>query len=141
MKNKFYIIILLSVIVFSCKPTKYADLDDGLYANMETNKGAILLKLEYEKTPITVANFVSLAEGTNEYVTKSLGGKPYYDGIIFHRVIKDFMIQGGDPLGTGEGDPGYKFIDELYNFIFKTSFFIHRLKKKSNFEFFKFKII
>jgi peptidyl-prolyl cis-trans isomerase A (cyclophilin A) len=113
MKNKFYIIILLSVIVFSCKPTKYADLDDGLYANMETNKGAILLKLEYEKTPITVANFVSLAEGTNEYVTKSLGGKPYYDGIIFHRVIKDFMIQGGDPLGTGEGDPGYKFIDEL----------------------------
>ena len=113
MKNKSYIILLLSIVVFSCKPTKYADLDDGLYANMETNKGAILLKLEFEKTPITVANFVSLAEGTNNYIVDSLKGKPFYNGIIFHRVISNFMIQGGDPLGTGEGDPGYKFIDEF----------------------------
>lgn len=107
------IIIVLSLLVISCKPTKYADLDDGLYANMETNKGDILLKLEFEKTPITVANFVSLATGTNKYVVGSLKGKKYYNGIVFHRVIKDFMVQGGDPTGTGEGDPGYKFSDEF----------------------------
>lgn len=112
MKAKL-ILILLSLLVISCKPTKYADLADGLYANMETNKGEILLKLEFEKTPITVANFVSLATGTNPYVVGALKGKKFYNGIIFHRVIKDFMIQTGDPLGTGEGDPGYKFIDEF----------------------------
>ena len=107
------LIIVFSVVIISCKPTKYADLDDGLYANIETNKGAILLKLEFEKTPVTVANFVSLAEGTNKQVVDSLKGKPYYDGIIFHRVLKDFMIQGGDPTGTGSGGPGYKFKDEF----------------------------
>ncbi|HEY9169148.1 MAG TPA: peptidylprolyl isomerase [Lutibacter sp.] len=112
MKAKL-ITIILTLLVFSCKPTKYADLDDGLYANMETNKGEILLKLEFEKTPVTVANFVSLAMGTNPYVVGPKKGKKYYNGIVFHRVIKDFMIQGGDPLGTGEGDPGYKFIDEF----------------------------
>ncbi|MDF1518126.1 MAG: peptidylprolyl isomerase [Lutibacter sp.] len=101
------------LLVFSCKPTKYTNLDDGLYANMETNKGVILLKLEFEKTPVTVANFVSLATGTNPYVVGAKKGKKYYNGIIFHRVIKDFMIQSGDPLGTGEGDPGYKFDDEF----------------------------
>ena len=113
MKVYKFIIILLSIVVISCKPTKYADLEDGLYADMETNKGTILLKLEFEKTPITVANFVSLADGTNKYVEDSLKGKPYYNGIVFHRVIKDFMIQGGDPSGTGSGGPGYKFIDEF----------------------------
>jgi len=107
------LIIVLSLLVISCKPTKYANLDDGLYANLETNKGDILLKLEFEKTPITVANFVSLATGTNKYVVGPLKGKKYYNGIIFHRVIKDFMIQSGDPTGTGEGDPGYKFSDEF----------------------------
>lgn len=112
MKAKI-IIIALSLFVISCKPTKYADLGDGLYANMETNKGDILLKLEFEKTPVTVANFVSLAMGTNPYVVGAKKGKKYYNGIIFHRVIKDFMIQSGDPLGTGEGDPGYKFGDEF----------------------------
>lgn len=112
--RKYQILILaISFIVISCKPTKYADLADGLYANMETNKGTILLKLEFDKTPITVANFISLAEGTNKYVADSLKGKPYYNGTVFHRVISDFMIQGGDPLGTGSGDPGYKFIDEF----------------------------
>ena len=105
--------VAILLIAVSCKPAKYADLADGLYANMETNKGSILLKLEFEKTPITVANFVSLAEGKNKQVADSLKGKPYYNGLIFHRVIKDFMIQGGDPLGTGEGDPGYKFMDEF----------------------------
>ncbi len=107
------IIVLLSIVVISCKPTKYTDLDDGLYANLETNKGDILLKLEFEKTPVTVSNFVSLADGTNTYVADSLKGKPYYNGIVFHRVINDFMIQGGDPTGTGSGDPGYKFKDEF----------------------------
>ena len=107
------IIIVFSMLLFACKPTKYADLDEGLYANMETNKGEILLKLEFEKTPVTVANFVSLAAGTNPYLVGVKKGKKYYNGIIFHRVIKDFMIQSGDPLGTGEGDPGYKFGDEF----------------------------
>jgi cyclophilin family peptidyl-prolyl cis-trans isomerase len=112
MKYLFSTLVLLSLVV-SCKPTQYADLEDGLYANLETNRGAILLKLEYEKTPLTVANFVSLAQGTNDYVSDSLKGKPYYNGLIFHRVINNFMIQGGCPLGTGAGNPGYKFKDEF----------------------------
>lgn len=87
---------------------------DGLFAEIETTKGKITLELEYQKTPITVANFVSLAEGTNTFVTDAkLKGKPFYTGLKFHRVIKDFMIQGGDPQGTGAGNPGYKFKDEI----------------------------
>ncbi len=113
MRKSQFLILLFTIVLFSCKPTKYTDLADGLYANMETNKGDILLKLEFQKTPITVANFVSLAEGTNKYVVDSLKGKPFYNGIVFHRVINDFMIQGGDPLGTGLGDAGYSFIDEF----------------------------
>lgn len=111
-----YLQFLMVAAVFmatACKPTKYTDLEDGMYADMETNKGTILLKLEFEKTPITVANFVSLAEGTNEYVSDEYKGKPYYDGLVFHRVLNDFMIQGGDPTATGSGDPGYKFKDEF----------------------------
>ena len=109
--NSILLIVLMSII--SCKSTKYNDLDDGLYADLQTNKGDILLKLEYEKVPITVANFVSLAEGTNPYVDDYFKGKPFYDGLIFHRVVKDFMIQGGDPRGNGSGNPGYKFEDEF----------------------------
>lgn len=87
---------------------------DGIFAEIDTNKGKITLQLEYEKTPITVANFISLAEGTNTFVTDAkLKGKPFYDGLKFHRVIKDFMIQGGDPMGNGSGGPGYKFKDEI----------------------------
>jgi cyclophilin family peptidyl-prolyl cis-trans isomerase len=106
-------ILILVLAIVSCKPAKYADLDDGLYADIQTNKGDILLKLEFEKTPITVANFVSLVNGTNDMVKESLKGKPYYNGTIFHRVIPDFMVQGGDPEGTGSGGPGYKFGDEF----------------------------
>ena len=86
---------------------------EGLFAEIYTNKGKIALQLEFQKTPITVANFITLAEGKNEYVTNDRKGKPYYDGLKFHRVIANFMIQGGCPLGTGAGDPGYKFKDEF----------------------------
>ncbi|MGG7034300.1 MAG: peptidylprolyl isomerase [Flavobacterium sp.] len=87
--------------------------NEGLFAEMQTSKGKIVLSLEFQKTPITVANFVALAEGTNPYVKEDMKGKPFYNGLKFHRVIKDFMIQGGDPLGNGTGDPGYKFKDEF----------------------------
>ncbi|RZJ69782.1 peptidylprolyl isomerase [Flavobacterium sp.] len=93
--------------------TKTASSDEGIFAEIETNKGKILLQLEFQKTPITVANFVSLAEGNNPMVAEKYKGKKFYDGLKFHRVIPDFMIQGGDPLGNGSGDPGYKFKDEI----------------------------
>lgn len=111
--RKLKFLVLFSAIVFAGCSTKYAELGDGLYADIKTNKGDIIVKLHYDKTPVTVANFVTLAEGTNEFVSDSLKGKRYYDGVIFHRVIKDFMIQGGDPTGTGSGGPGYKFDDEF----------------------------
>jgi len=88
--------------------------NDGIFAEFETSKGKIVVKLEYINTPITVANFISLAEGTNTFVTDpNLKGKRFFDGLKFHRVIKDFMIQGGDPLGNGSGGPGYAFKDEI----------------------------
>ena len=97
------------IAVVAAKPTT----TNGIFATLETSKGTIVLELEYKKTPITVANFVALAEGTNPFVKSELKGKPFYNGLKWHRVINDFMIQGGDPLGNGSGDPGYKFKDEI----------------------------
>ena len=88
-------------------------MQDGLYAKFNTTKGSILVNLEFKKTPGTVGNFVGLAEGNmeNDAIPQ---GKPYYNGLKFHRVIPDFMIQGGDPQGTGSGGPGYQFDDEIH---------------------------
>jgi cyclophilin family peptidyl-prolyl cis-trans isomerase len=86
---------------------------DGIYAKMTTDKGEILICLHHNETPGTVGNFVALAEGTQPNNSK-LDGKPYYNGLTFHRVIPDFMIQGGDPDGTGAGGPGYQFDDEFH---------------------------
>jgi len=110
--KKAYFILVLAIALSACK-SQYSELGDGLFADIQTTNGDIIVKLEYEKTPVTVANFVSLAEGTSPFVSDSLKGKPYYDGIVFHRVIKDFMIQTGDPTGTGKGNPGYRFKDEF----------------------------
>ena len=90
-----------------------SDLSNGLYADIETSKGNIVLQLYFEQVPTTVSNFVALAEGNHPVVDEKLSGKPYYDGLKFHRVIENFMIQGGDPTGTGSGGPGYQFDDEF----------------------------
>jgi peptidyl-prolyl cis-trans isomerase A (cyclophilin A) len=90
---------------------------EQLYATFQTSMGTIVVRLLPEKAPITVENFVGLAEGTKEWTDPRSGekkkGVPLYDGTLFHRVIPDFMIQGGDPMGTGTGGPGYRFQDEI----------------------------
>lgn len=85
---------------------------EGLFATFTTSKGKIVCQLEFEQTPMTVANFVGLAEGKLNNSAKA-SGQPYYDGIVFHRVIPNFMVQCGDPTGTGAGGPGYMFPDEI----------------------------
>lgn len=87
-------------------------LKDGLYARMTTDRGTILIELFFKKVPMTVTNFTALAAGKMD--TSSRTGLKFYDGLTFHRVIPDFMIQGGDPEGTGTGGPGYKFSDEFH---------------------------
>ncbi|AUC80861.1 peptidylprolyl isomerase [Lacinutrix sp. Bg11-31] len=108
----FIIALLVSMSASSCQD-QYPDLEDGLYAEINTTKGIMVAKLYYEKAPVTVANFVGLAEGTHPSLADSLKGKPFYDGIIFHRVMDKFMIQGGDPTATGTGSAGYKFYSEF----------------------------
>ena len=117
MRNTLFTLAAVSALI-ATPSTQAAELKDGLYAEMNTTKGKILLSLEFEKTPLTVGNFVGLAEGTKHYSTdgnvpQDQKGKPYYDGLSFHRVIADFMVQGGCPQGTGTGGPGYKFADEI----------------------------
>ena len=104
------LIFLLSTL--SCQ-NKYPELGNGLYAEFATTKDTIVVELFYEKTPLTVANFIGLAEGTHPKLADSVQGIPFYNGTIFHRVINEFMIQGGDPSGTGMGKPGFTFGDEF----------------------------
>jgi peptidyl-prolyl cis-trans isomerase A (cyclophilin A) len=103
-------------LLTSCSSSKRPDLGDGLFAEINTSMGTVIFALEQEKTPVTVASFVSLAEGDNPYVSETYKNKKFYDGLTFHRVAllgANFIIQGGDPEGTGMGGPGYQFKDEI----------------------------
>lgn len=111
-KKTLSLLLLFALFTATACNDKYPDLEDGLYAEIITNHGTMVVKLEYKNVPVTVANFVSLAEGTNTLVDSTYRGKKYFNGLIFHRIIDEFMIQGGDPTGTGMGNPGYKFNDE-----------------------------
>ena len=132
--KKLFALGLMTLFLFSCaqktetqnketdpkavkSETKTAAAGKNPVAVIETTMGTIKIELWPDKTPLTVANFEGLANGTKEWtdpVTKTQVKKPFYDGLIFHRVIKDFMVQGGCPFGQGNGDPGYKFEDETY---------------------------
>ena len=117
---KHYLLAFIIILTALCNSTKgelmaaETKLDDGLYTKIMTSKGDIIIKLEFEKTPLTVTNFVGLAEGTKNFNdSKGRSSGRYYDGLQFHRVIDNFMIQGGCPLGSGTGGPGYDFPDEF----------------------------
>jgi peptidyl-prolyl cis-trans isomerase A (cyclophilin A) len=107
------VIMRVLLVVFSLlfSSISFAITNDGIYAHLQTNKGKIVVELGYKKAPLTVINFIALSEGTKKS-NKEIG-VPFYDGIFFHRVIDDFMIQGGDPKGNGTGGPGYRFADEF----------------------------
>lgn len=113
-KNKFYLLSLMTLFFLAnaCKE-QYPDLEDGLYAQFVTNKDTMVAKLYFKEVPVTVANFVALAEGSHPLVKEEFKNKKYYNGTTFHRVMDGFMIQGGDPTATGSGNPGYKFEDEF----------------------------
>lgn len=108
-KIPFAIFLITLLMSASSCENKYPELEDGLYAEFVTNKGTMVAKLFYEKVPVTVANFVALAEGIHPLADEEFKGQPYYDGLTFHRVMDNFMIQGGDHTATGSGTPGYRF--------------------------------
>jgi cyclophilin family peptidyl-prolyl cis-trans isomerase len=112
MKKIFFAFAFLLMAFTAVAKNKKPKPEKGLYAEITTDRGVILVQLEFEKAPLTVANFVGLAEGKIKNTAKA-EGIPYYDGLKFHRVIANFMIQGGDPAGNGTGGPGYKFKDEI----------------------------
>ena len=114
MRKLIFIVLTILISTMSCGDKKSND-NSKLLAQIETNRGFILLDLNYKLAPITVANFVSLAEGTNTSVDEEFKGEKFYDGLLFHRVVPDFVIQGGDPEGTGRGGPGYSFGDEFHD--------------------------
>ena len=101
-------VLFLLITATSCKE-EYPELEDGIYAEFITTKDTMIAKLFYNKVPVTVANFVALAEGNHPMADEKYKGKPFYDSLTFHRVMNNFMIQGGDPTATGSGTPGYKF--------------------------------
>ena len=110
-----YFVVALAMAGFSSSAMAQSKRKPGTYAIFETDQGTFVCELFEKTTPITVKNFVELAEGTKEYTDPRSGEKKkgrYYDGTIFHRLIPDFMIQGGDPTGTGAGGPGYRFQNE-----------------------------
>ena len=111
---KILLLVFLWVTTYGALVGNSQELGNGLYANMETSKGEVVLKLHYKRAPKTVSNFIGLAEGKKK--SNKRDGIPFYDGIVFHRVIKNppFMIQSGDPEGTGRGGPGFKFADEFH---------------------------
>lgn len=115
MKTLFLVLtaILMAGTSFAAKPKK-PKLEPGIYAEFTTSKGVILLHLEHIKAPMTVANFVGLAEGNLTIMDTIKYTTPFFNGLKFHRVIKDFMIQGGDPDGTGSGGPKHRFYDEIH---------------------------
>ncbi len=92
MKKTHLLLLTISIALISCKSSKYPDLGDGVFADIQTTNGDIVVKLEYDKTPVTVANFISLAEGTNTFVSEEYKGKKFYDGLTFHRVMKKLMM-------------------------------------------------
>lgn len=112
--KKLSILFLCSILftLTACQED-YPDLEDGMYAEFVTNRGTFVAELYHEATPMTVASFVSLAEGESDMAGEDYQNKRFYDGLTFHRVIEDFMIQGGDPTGTGSGGPGYQFLNEI----------------------------
>src|SRR5690625_228624 len=111
-KQNLFIAFVVVLSSFACKKNEKSNLPDGLYAKFETNYGDFTASLNYKEAPLTVSSFVSLAEGNNTEVSEKYKDKKYFDGLKFHRVVEGFVIQGGDPEGTGRGGPGYQFPNE-----------------------------